>query len=218
MELTVGTDSTWSLRVWICSQLAQLDVEINVIDLTNQDYKSEILKHSVTGLVPSLNEGTFVIHDSLAIAEFFNECSEGAIYPSSISERALARSLCSELHSGFMSLRSQCPFTLEQVSPLSEFNNDISNELIRIEQIFGSAHLPFMFNSAGVVDAFYSILAFRLKTYGIKLQGKAGEYQESLLNWSNLKNAIKLAQSWKGEEGNAFAQSYFTRVYLSSGQ
>lgn len=35
MVLTVGTDSTWSLRVWICCQLAQLDVELNVIDLTN---------------------------------------------------------------------------------------------------------------------------------------------------------------------------------------
>jgi glutathione S-transferase len=197
MELTVGTDSTWSLRVWICSQLAQLDVVINVIDLTNPDYKSEIFSHSATGLVPSLNEGTFVIYDSLAIAEFFNECSKGTLYPSSSSERALARSLCAELHSGFMSLRSQCPFSLEQVTPLLEFTSDIENELIRIEKIFRSAHLPFMFNSAGVVDAFYSILAYRLKVYGIKLQGKAGDYQESLLNWSHLKQAIELAQSWK---------------------
>lgn len=197
MKLTIGTDSTWSLRVWICSQLAQLDVDINVIDLTKPGYKSEVFKHSATGLVPSLNEGTFVIHDSLSIAEFFNECSEGTLYPSSISERALARSLCAELHSGFMSLRAQCPFSLEQVNPLIEFNTNIKNELIRIEQIFGSANLPFMFNSAGIVDAFYCILAFRLKAYGIKLQGKAGEYQESLLNWSNLKQAIELAQSLK---------------------
>jgi glutathione S-transferase len=197
MKLTVGTDSTWSLRVWICSQLAQLDVEVNVVDLTNSGYKSEIFKYSETGLVPSLNEGSFVIHDSLAIAEYFNECSKGELYPSSSSERALARSLCSELHSGFMNLRSQCPFSLEQVTPLLAFNNGIENELTRLEKIFGSAHLPFMFNSAGIVDAFYSILAFRLNAYGINLQGKAGDYQKSLLNWSNLKEAIKLAQSWK---------------------
>lgn len=197
MELTVGTDSTWSLRVWICSKLANLEVQINVVDLTDSDYKAEILKHSVTGLVPSLNEGTFAVHDSLAIAEYFNECSDGALYPNLSSERALARSLCFELHSGFTSLRSQCPFSLEQVAPLLEFDNDIDNELIRIEKIFGSAHLPFMFSSAGVVDAFYSILAFRLNAYGIKLQGKAGEYQKSLLNWSILKHAIELAQSWK---------------------
>ena len=197
MELTVGTDSTWSLRVWICCQIAQLDLEINVIDLTKSDYKSQIFKHSVTGLVPSLNAGDCVIHDSLAIAEYINECSGGSLYPSSSDERAMARSLCSELHSGFMNLRSQCPFSLEQVTPLEGFNSDIDNELSRIEQIFGAAHLPFMFNSAGAVDAFYSILAFRLKSYGIKLQGKAGEYQESLLNWDSLKEAIRLAQIWK---------------------
>jgi len=197
VELTVGTDSTWSLRAWICSQLAQLDVKVNIIDLTSSDYKSEIFKHSVTGLVPALNEGTFVLHDSLAIAEYFNECCEGALYPSSNSERALARSLCLELHSGFMNLRSQCPFSLEQVTPLLEFNKGIDNELTRIENIFSSAQLPFMFDSAGIVDAFYSILAFRLGSYGIKLQGKAGEYQESLLHWSNLRDAIKLAHSWK---------------------
>jgi glutathione S-transferase len=151
----------------------------------------------VTGLVPSLRAGDLVIHDSFAIAEYINECSDVAIYPSSSHERALARSLCSELHSGFMNLRSLCPFSLEQVTPLLEFNNGINNELTRIEKIFASAHLPFMFNSAGIVDAFYSILAFRLNSYGIKLQGKAGEYQQSLLNWSSLKDAVKLAHSWK---------------------
>lgn len=40
MELTVGTDSTWSLRVWICLQLAQLEANINVIDLTKSDFKT----------------------------------------------------------------------------------------------------------------------------------------------------------------------------------
>lgn len=143
MELTVGTDSTWSLRVWICCQLAQLDVDVNVIDLAKSDYKSEILKYSVTGLVPSLNTGTFVIHDSLAIAEYLKECSEGTLYPSSKHERALARSLCSELHSGFMNLRLQCPFSLEQVTPLLEFDNNIENELTRIKEVFGTARLPF---------------------------------------------------------------------------
>jgi len=197
MKLTVGTNSTWSLRAWICSQLAQLNIDVNVIDLTDPDYKSNILKHSKTGLVPSLNAGSLVIHDSLAIAEYFNECSAGALYPKSTSERALARSLCAELHSGFMSLRAQCPFSLEQEVPLSEFSSDLNNELTRIETIFELAQLPFMFNAAGVIDAFYSILAFRLQTYGIRFQGKAGAYQASLLNWPNLKQAISLAQSWK---------------------
>jgi len=197
MQLIVGTDSTWSLRAWICSQLAQLNVELIVIDLTHSNYKPEILKYSKAGLVPALNNGALVIHDSLAIAEYFNERSGGRLYPDSESERALARSLCAELHSGFIGLRSRCPFSMEPVEPLLDFGSDIDNELTRIEAIFELAKLPFMFESAGVVDAFYSILAFRLKAYGINLQGKAGTYQETLLNWSNLKQAIILAESWK---------------------
>ena len=196
MKLTLGTDSTWSLRAWICSQIAQLNLEIIVIDLSCADYKSEIFKHSKTGLVPALNEGELHIHDSLAIVEYFNECSDGVLYPKSKNERALARSLSAELHSGFIALRTQCPFSLEQVVPLTSFNNDIKSELARLESIFSLAKLPYMFNSAGIVDAFYAILAFRLKIYGITLTGKAGDYQESLLNWSTLQQAIKLAQSW----------------------
>ncbi len=197
MNLTVGTDSTWSLRAWICSQIAQIDVEINVIDLTELDYKSEIVKFSKSGLVPALTVDTFVIHDSLAIIEYFNECANGVLYPKSKLKRALARSLCAELHAGFMSLRSQCPFSLDKVAPLAVNNTEIENELARIEAIFKLAKLPFMFDDAGVVDAFYSILAFRLKAYGINLPGKAGAYQDSLLNWSSLKQAIALAHDWK---------------------
>lgn len=197
MKLTVGTDSTWSLRAWICSQIAQLDVEINVINLTKPDYKNEILQHSKTGMVPALKDGKIDIHDSLAIAEYFNEYSDGSLYPKSPSDRAMARSLCSELHSGFINIRANCPFSLEQVEPLIEPDNDIKNELARIESIFDQANLPYMFDSAGAVDAFYSILAYRLKAYGIHFEGRAGEYQSSLLNWAVLRQAIKLAQNWK---------------------
>lgn len=204
MELTVGTDSTWSLRVWLCSQIAHIDLAINVIDLTAPDYKSLLIKQSPTGLVPALNQGSFIIHDSLSITEYFNERSDGALYPSNSADRALARSLCAELHAGFINLRTQCPFTLAPVTPLSEQqslagNQGITNELKRIENIFGSARLPFMFDSAGAVDAYYAILAYRLHTYGITLKGQAGLYQESLLNWSLLKQAITLAKNWKAE-------------------
>lgn len=197
MQLTVGTGSTWSLRAWICSQLARIDVDINVIDLTRDDYKAQILQHSGAGLVPSLTIKNNVIHDSLAISEFFNERANGALYPKLEAERALARSLCAELHSGFFALRTQCPFTLSTPPPLDSLDDKINNELSRVESIFASAKLPFMFDDAGAVDAFYAILAYRLNAYGIKLKGKAGDYQDSLLNWSYLQQAIALAQTWE---------------------
>jgi len=197
MEIIVGTESTWSLRAWICLQLVNVDVSEHVIDLSSAHYKSEILKYTPTGLVPVLIIDTLLIHDSLAITEYLNEYSNGSLFPTNISDRAVARSLCAEMHSGFMNLRKECSFTLEPVVNSVEMTKGLSNELTRIEAIFKQAEIPYMFASVGAVDAFYSILAFRLKSYGISLQGKAGEYQECLLNWSLLKRAITQAKQWE---------------------
>ncbi|MBR8843854.1 MULTISPECIES: glutathione S-transferase N-terminal domain-containing protein [unclassified Pseudoalteromonas] len=198
MQLIVGTDSTWSLRAWICGQIANVDFDVNVIDLAKTDYCDSLGKVSDTGLVPLLIDEDLKVHDSLAIAEYFNELSEGTLYPKARTERAVARSLCSELHSGFVNLRNACPFTLVSVAPLQNIGDAFNRELGRVEEIFGSAKLPFMFESASAVDAFYSILAFRLKSYGITFNGKAGEYQASMLSWPVLEKAIQSAKVWKG--------------------
>ena len=197
MELVVGTDSTWSLRAWICLQLVNVKASETVINLTAADYKTAILTHSPTGLVPAFIDGTIEIHDSLAITEYLNESSLGKLYPDSVKERALARSLCAELHAGFVNLREHFPFTLKTVSKNKALTDECKKEISRIETIFEAAEMPYMFEFAGAVDALYAILAFRLESYGIKLQGKAGEYQQSLLNWTLLKNAITQAKEWK---------------------
>ncbi|WP_445356096.1 glutathione S-transferase N-terminal domain-containing protein [Microbulbifer sp. EKSA008] len=197
MKLITGTDSTWSLRVWICAQIAGLDLEIKAIDLSSLNYKSEVLKYSQAGLVPVLLLEDTYIHDSLAIAEYFNELSKGILYPSSNTERAQSRSLCAELHSGFIALRSNCPFTLDKSNSSPDINSGIQTELKRIEDIFSKAKLPFMFDSAGAVDAFYAILAYRLYVYNISLSEKATKYQQSLLEWPILQQAIDLAAEWR---------------------
>ena len=200
MLLIVGTDSTWSLRAWICAQLTKINFTLEVIDLTKANYKTEILNYSSSGLVPILKIKNAYIHDSLAIIELFNERANGTLYPNVEHERALSRSLIAELHSSFINLRSECPFTLDPVGPISNnAHNKIHSEIIRLENIFSQAQLPFMFNSAGAVDAFYAILAYRLQKYSIFLSGKAGKYQQSLLNWSMLQKAIEQAQKWKAE-------------------
>lgn len=197
MQLIVGTDSTWSIRTWICSQLAELEIDLLAIDLSAPDHKAEIYNHSPTGLVPLLKVDGTGVHDSLSIAEFFNETSNGKLFPKHKLDRAYSRSLCAELHSGFSNLRRSCPFSLKPVAPLDSNNPDILRELNRVESIFENAQLPFMFDDAGAVDAFYSVLAYRLQSYGINFKGRAGEYQMSLINWPMFSMAIAQARSWK---------------------
>jgi len=176
--------------------MAEITTDDHIINLSAPDYKAQISTYSPNGLVPALIDGTIVIHDSLAICEYINECSKGALYPMSVKDRAFARSLCAEMHAGFTALRETMPFTLVAIAEQPEITVDIQHELDRVEEIFNFAALPYMFESPSVVDAYYAILAYRLHSYGITLLGKAGEYQQSLLHWPHLKAAISQAQSW----------------------
>ena len=190
MTLISGTDSTWSLRAWLCARVAGFTPEVIRIDLTAADYKTQILKYSPAGLVPVWTEGELVIHDSLAITEYLNEISGGRLYPSGTGERALARSFCAEMHSGFANIREQCPFTQQEVPPLQASGEPIRKELERITDIFAQAEGPFMFSEPSAVDAFYAVLAKRLSHYGVELAGKAGQYQKSLNDWRLLAEAL----------------------------
>lgn len=198
MKIVVGTESTWSLRAKICLKLVNIEASEIVIKLEEADYKEKIKAYSPAGLVPALIiDDSFVIHDSLSIVEYLNELVPNKLYPENRTDRALARSLCAELHAGFFNLRSNCPFSLDLPTESLTLDSPTEDEINRVQNIFKQAQLPFMFDSAGAVDAFYAVLALRLKNYGILLPGKAGRYQESLVNWSVLRNVLEQAHEWR---------------------
>ncbi len=90
MMLVVGKESTWSIRVLICGYLSSVNFEVKVIDLSAPDYKQKVVECSPSGLVPVLVTETGNIHDSLAISEFFNEISDGSLYPKAQSAKRKA--------------------------------------------------------------------------------------------------------------------------------
>ncbi len=116
MQLWVGVGSTWSIRALLCAKITGISVDIKVINLSSQASKTELLHVSEAGLVPVLiasDDHSVVVHDSLAIAEYFNELSNGALYPEDRNARAKARSLMAEIHSGFGAIRSCYPFSCD---------------------------------------------------------------------------------------------------------
>ena len=135
------------------------------------------------GLVPWLDDGELRIHDSLAIAEYLHElCPARHLYPTDRAERAKARSLCAELHAGFGQIRSRLPFFLGAPTQ-SEPPVETIGELARLQTIWSQARGRFYFEEAGILDAFYAVMAYRLASYGISLPGQAGAYQQALLAW-----------------------------------
>ncbi|MGY3857107.1 glutathione S-transferase [Aeromonas intestinalis] len=183
LVLTVGTGSTWAMRASMVLGLSGLAWQEQVFDLEDAREVARLKRVSPTGLVPWLDDGELRIHDSLAIAEYLHErCPERPLYPVSVAERALARSLCAELHAGFGQIRSRLPFFLGAPTQ-SEPPVEVLVELARLQTIWSQARGDFYFGEAGIIDAFYAVMAYRLASYGIGLPGQAGTYQQALLAW-----------------------------------
>ncbi|MEN9534676.1 MAG: hypothetical protein RIQ83_3900 [Pseudomonadota bacterium] len=183
LVLTVGTGSTWAMRAALVLAMSGLAWQEQVFDLEDAKALQRLKRVGPAGLVPWLDHDGVRIHDSLAIAEYLHElCPDRRLYPASLAERALARSLCAELHSGFGQIRSQLPFFLGAPTR-SEPPVEAIGELARLQTVWSQAREPFYFGEAGIIDAFYAVMAYRLASYGIVLPGQAGAYQQALLAW-----------------------------------
>ena len=115
MELVIGTRkwSSWSMRPWLVLNHAGADFSENLVRLNRVGADAEIKVHSPSALVPVLKDGDLVITDSLAICEYANEKFPAArLWPDDAGGRALGRSAAAEMHSGFASLRGECPMDL----------------------------------------------------------------------------------------------------------
>jgi glutathione S-transferase len=94
------------------------------------------------------------------------------------------------MHSGFQSLRGECPMALEEPPrklDLSEATQkDVRKIVERWNQLLKRSGGPFLLGDWSIVDAFYTPVATRFRTYGVHLSdygdaGAAGAYCERLL-------------------------------------
>jgi len=195
-ELLVAPPSTWALRAWLVLKLANCPFTTNAISHDTLMDKAAMSTYSDTGLVPVLKRGNLIIHDSLAIAEFVNELfPQQKLYPADQAQRAQARSLVAELHSGFSAIRTQMPFFIGEPKTAS-IDGSAQHQLERLQQCWTQAQAPFYFVEAGIVDAFYAVMAARLFRYQIHFKGCAGDYQRRLLDWPLLQEGLQSQTQW----------------------
>lgn len=195
MKLIVGDVSSWSVRAWICLEMTGASFEEIVIPLGVPGYKDTLARYSMTMLVPVLDTGNANIHDSLAIAEYCNEISGGKLLPTDPITRAECRSLCCELHSGFTNIRRTWPF-LGEPKPLMDLSDDLQREIDRLQYIWSQSDGEYYYGKPTIADAFYSVMAHRLSSYNILLNGKAGSYQQQLVDWPLFTSALERARRW----------------------
>lgn len=193
MELVIGTKtwSTWSLRPWLALKRTGAPFTETLVQLREVETSTaEILKHSPSGLVPVLKDGDLTVWDSLAICEYLAErFPEAKLWPADPADRALARAAASEMHSGFASLRGECPMdlslrTVAELSPATQAN--IRRIVALWSSLLERSGGPFLLGDWGIVDAFFTPVATRFRSYGVHLSdygdaGEAGRYAERLL-------------------------------------
>jgi glutathione S-transferase len=195
MELVIGTKawSSWSMRPWLVLTKTGAAFDEVLIQLRQAEKsEAEILAHSPSGLVPFLKDGEVAIGDSLAICEYLAETfPDAGLWPKDAVARAYARAAAAEMHSGFASLRGECPMDLAATPrpvALSEATHkDIRRIVVLWNDLLDRFGGPWLGGAEwGVADAMFTPVATRLRTYGVVLSdfgdlGGAGQYCQRLL-------------------------------------
>lgn len=169
--------SSWSLRGWLAIKRANVDFKEILINLRPECEYEKLNALTPAGKVPTLQIGeNQYVWDSLAIAEYFNDfCPDINYWPTDINERAHARSISSEMHSGFVTLRSIMPMDCLNKYDSPEMSSDLKKDIDRVIQIWTdcrnqyAAKGPFLFGEYSIADMMFAPVVFRFKGYGIEL-------------------------------------------------
>ena len=197
MQLFIGNKnySSWSMRPWVL--MRQFDIPFDEVMVRfdgfdpGSQFKLRIAQVAPTGRVPVLVDDRLVVWDTLAIAEYLAErFVQHPLWPRGVGERAHARSLCAEMHSGFSALRSACPQNIEASLPevgrrvVSE-QAAVRTDLQRLQAMWNEALQrsggPFLFGAFGIADAYFAPVAGRIRTYGLPVDDVVQRYVERVL-------------------------------------
>ncbi|MDQ0084114.1 glutathione S-transferase [Variovorax boronicumulans] len=194
-KLYVGNKnySSWSMRPWVLMKQAGIDFEEVVVRFDSFEADSQF-KHTIAALnpvakVPVLVDDGLVVWDTLAIAEYLAETfPEKQLWPRSAADRARARSVCAEMHSGFGGLRNHCGMNIEASLPevgarLLKEVPEVASDLARIVQMWrgllDTHGGPMLFGAGfGIADAYFAPIGTRIKTYGLPVPAHITAYIE----------------------------------------
>jgi glutathione S-transferase len=200
LKLAIGNKnySSWSMRPWLALRANNIPFEETVIPLYTDDPadKQRILSFSRAGKVPVLVDGDITVWDSLAIIEYVGErFPDAKLWPEDRASRAHARSVCAEMHSGFMALRNECGMNLHRPVGAVTLSEDAQANVARVQEIwlacrerYGAAG-PYLFGRFGAADAMFAPVVHRFRTYAIAVAPVVKTYMETMM-------ALPAFQEW----------------------
>lgn len=206
-ELFIGNKnySSWSLRPWVLMKERGIAFQERLVPFDAGTSYAKFRAFSPTGKVPCLLDGKTVVWDSLAIAEYLGEAHPG-LWPTDKAARAWARCAAAEMHSGFGMLRQVCTMNVGLRVRLRERPAALEADIARIGELWNEGLARFggpclAGAEFSVVDGFYCPVAFRVRTYGLRLDGAAADYAARLVALGSMREweAAALAEPWREE-------------------
>jgi len=191
LTLVIGNKnySSWSMRPWLMLKGAGLAfAEVNIPLYTGAADKQRILDYSHSGKVPILIDDGMTIWDSLAIMEYLAErFPEAGVWPADRTARAYARSVSSEMHSGFMALRGECSMNIHRPVRAKALSDDAKGNVARVDEIWTDCRKrhgsggPFLFGRFSAADAMFAPVVHRFLTYAVEVSGAARDYMATMV-------------------------------------
>jgi len=177
LKLVIGNKnySSWSMRPWVVLTAFGIPFEEIRIGLDRADTTARISAFSAAGRVPVLIDGNLTVWDSLAICEYVAErFAPLPLWPQDTAARAVARSVCAEMHAGFADLRSQMSMNIRASLPGQGHTPAAQADIGRICEIWETClanfgHRQFLFGDFSIADAYFAPVVMRFRTYAVSL-------------------------------------------------
>jgi glutathione S-transferase len=182
--------SSWSLRGWLAFRHIGVTPKIHVLDFSQSSVAEQLKEIAPARTVPAMRtpDGT-VIWDSFAIVEELHDRHpDGGLWPQDPAARGLGRALAAEMHSGFGSLRSECPMNLRTAYRNVSLSEDTRADVARIETIWQFAfdnysdHGPWLLGDYSFADIAFAPVAARFAGYDVPLSETAQTYVDTHLS------------------------------------
>jgi glutathione S-transferase len=192
LKLAVGNKnySSWSMRPWVLARQAGIafeEVQLKFDESTAGVSVVGIDPYSPTRKVPALLVDGEPVWDSLAICETLAELfPEKKLWPADRTARAVARSICAEMHSSFQGLRGAMPMNIRASHPGKGRTPQSEKDIARVVEIWTSCRARFgkggelLFGAFTVADAFYAPVVTRFRTYAVTLPPAAQAYANAV--------------------------------------
>lgn len=188
--------SSWSLRAWLAMEQTGAPFTEKQIWFDEDRDRAKRRQYAPTGRVPVLLHGDLRVWDSLAIVEYLAEQFPArGLWPAAPAARARARSVCAEMHSGFVALRREMPMdTRARFAPKAP-SPEAAADIARVIEIWASTRAefgpggPFLFGQRSIADAYFAPVVSRFVTHAVPLRGAAAAYRDAVL-------ALPALQRW----------------------